>query len=250
MKQKLLGQLFLLVLMIVLASMARAADGQHQEILKRADEARGNLGGVEWTVSIRSMENGREENRELIVEAKGYNFLATLTAPPKVRQQKLLMVDRNMWFAKPGLRKPVPISARQRLVGGVAYGDIASTNYAEDYAAKALPEEKLAGEVCNVFDLTATTKKATYDRIKYWISRDRGLGIKAEYYTVSGKLLKSATFEYTNVVNYDGADHPFISKMEIIDGVVAENTGTLTFSATKLKQVSDATLDVNLLMSR
>lgn len=236
---------------ILMATTAVAADGgQYKEILERADEARGNLEGVEWVVSILSVENGRENTRVLKIKAKGYDFLATLTAPPKVKHQKLLMVDRNMWFAKPGLRKPVPISSRQRLVGGISYGDIASTNYAKDYSAEMLPDQMLAGELCSVFELKANTKKATYDQVKYWISKDRGLGIAAQYYTISGKLLKSATFEYDNVVRYDGKDHPFISKMVITDGVIPENIGTLIFSEPKLKRISDATLDVNLLMSR
>lgn len=243
------GIIFLMLSMLLFCSVTAFAE-EYEEILTRADRARGNLAGVEWTVAIVSMENGRREERELKVLAKGYDFLATLTAPAKVKNQKLLMVDRNMWFAKPGLKKPVPISARQRLVGGIAYGDIASTNYAQDYSAMKLEGETIAGEACFVFELTAKTKKATYDKIKYWISKQQALGLKAEYYTVSGKLIKSAMFEFANTVHYDGSDHPFISKMTISDGVVAENTGMLSFSEAKLKQVSDAALDVNLLMFR
>ena len=43
-------------------------------------------------------------------------------------------------------------------------------------------------------------KKTTYDRIKYWISKDRVVGVKAEYFTVSGKQFKSAAMAYTNTV--------------------------------------------------
>ena len=39
---------------------------------------------------------------------------------------------------------------------------------------------------------SAVDKKATYDRIKYWISKERLAGVKAEFYTVSGKLFKTA----------------------------------------------------------
>ena len=37
-----------------------------------------------------------------------FDFLAVYTAPPRQRDAKLLMVNRNMWFHRPGLSKPVP----------------------------------------------------------------------------------------------------------------------------------------------
>ncbi len=221
-----------------------------KEILLQADRARGNLDGVQWKVHIDSTENGRKAVRDLKVKAKGYDFLAVITSPPKVRGQKLLMVDRNMWFMKPGLRKPVPISARQKLVGGVVYGDIASTNYAQDYTITALDRETVDGVACYLFDLKAATRKATYDRIRYWVSVHELLGIKAEYYTVSGKLLKTARFRFDNRVNLDGKAQPFVSRMAITDALQPTNQAILSFHDPKIRKVPDSTFDINLLMSR
>jgi outer membrane lipoprotein-sorting protein len=219
-----------------------------KEILHLADEARGNLEGVKWRVVIDSIENGREQKRTLNVKARGYDFLATLISPPKVKGQKVLMVDHNMWFTKPGLRKPVPISPRQKLVGGASYGDIAATNYADDYEATPLDDIMVNGELCYVFDLKAATKKATYDRIKYWISKERIVGVKAEYFTVSGKMLKSAIFENENQIQLRNKPHPFISKMIITDALVKNNVTTMTFSKHKLVKVPASTFDLNLLV--
>lgn len=77
---------------------------------------------------------------------------------------------RNMWFVKPGLRKPVPISPRQKLSGGAANGDIASTNYAGDYKAQYVSDERVGETDCYLFDLLSNTRKATYYRIRYWIN--------------------------------------------------------------------------------
>ncbi len=219
-----------------------------KEILRRADEARGNLEGVIWRVSIESIESDRKQERKLKVKARGYDFLATLTSPPKVKGQKVLMVDHNMWFTKPGLRKPVPVSPRQKLIGAASYGDIAATNYSEDYEAVLLSEEQVNGESCYVFDLTAVTKKATYDRIKYWISKERLVGVKAEYFTVSGKMLKSAIFENENRVEPEKKPRPFISKMIIQDALVSGNVTTMTFGKPKLVEVPPSTFDLNLLV--
>ena len=139
-----------------------------KEILHRADEARGNLEGVRWKVSIHSVENKRIQKRKLAVKARGYDFLAVLNSPPKVKGQKLLMISHNMWFSKPDLRKPVPVSPRQKLVGGASYGDIAATNYADDFEASPMEDEIVEGEWCYVFDLKARHKR----RIVHLAGRD------------------------------------------------------------------------------
>lgn len=218
-----------------------------KEILTRADEARGNLGGVQWKVDIHTMENGEEQDRGIGVVAKGYDFLGTMLTPPKVKGQKFLMVEHNMWFTKPGVKKPVPISPRQKLVGGASYGDIAATNYSDDYEATPLADDVVNGESCYVFDLKALSKKVTYDRIKYWVAKDRLVGLKAEYYSVSGMLLKTASFEYLNSVTLRNAKQPFISKMVIQDSLVADKVTTLTFGDPKLQDVPASTFDLNLL---
>ena len=219
-----------------------------KEVLSKADEARGNVEGVEWEIKIESVENGRTQKRILKIKARDFNSLAEFLSPPKVKGRKLLMIDRNMWFIKPGLRKPVPISPRQKLMGGASNGDIASTNYAEDYDATRVLEDTVKGEPCYLLDLTAHNRKVTYDRIKYWISKERLIGVKSEFFTVSGKMFKSATFVYENSIQIEGKPQPFISKMVITDAVVEGNITTMNYSKVKLTKIPDATFNLNLLV--
>jgi len=216
-----------------------------KEILTRADMARGNLEGVKWLVNIASMENNTAQERSLNVLARGYDFLGIMTEPPKVKNQKIIMIDHNMWYTKPGLKKPVPISSRQKLIGGAAYGDIAATNYADDYAPNPMPDETINGELCYVFDLKAVSKKSTYDQIKYWISKERLVGVKSEFYTVSGKLFKTAVFEYDNQIVIENKPNPFISKMTITDALIEANITTLIFNDSQLVRIPDSTFDMN-----
>jgi outer membrane lipoprotein-sorting protein len=219
-----------------------------EEILRKADEARGNMEGVEWEIDIKSIEGGREQNRTLRVSARSFNSLAEFLAPANVKGQKMLMIDRNMWFVKPGLSKAVPISPRQKLLGGAANGDIASTNYAGDYQVVQTSEDTVNQESCYLFDLNAADKKVTYDKIKYWISKGRLVGVKAEFYTVSGKMFKTATFEYENSVTIDGAPRPFISKMIITNAIVKEDVTTMIFHKVLFKKIPDSMFNLNLLM--
>ncbi|MFZ2397791.1 MAG: outer membrane lipoprotein-sorting protein, partial [Smithella sp.] len=187
-----LGFIFIFCLSISVPTVH--AQMSHKEMLQKADEARGNAEGIQWEISMDSIEGGREQHRTLRVNARGYNSLIDTLAPANVKGQKLLMQDRNMWFAKPGLSKAVPISPRQKLMGTAANGDIASTNYAGDYKIVSSEDGQFNGEACWVMALQAVDSRATYDRIKYWVSKERIVGLKAEFYTVSGKMFKTATF--------------------------------------------------------
>lgn len=238
------------VLLLCLSVSASAVFAQMtpKEMLQKADEARGNAEGIQWEISIDSVEGGRKQHRTLRVNARGYNSLADTLAPANVKGQKLLMRDRNMWFAKPGLSKAVPISPRQKLMGGAANGDIASTNYAGDYKIIHTAESKVNDEACLLLDLKAVDSRATYDRIKYWISRDRLVGLKAEFYTVSGKMFKTAIFEYKNSIAINEKPREFISKMIITGAIIKEDVTIMRYSNPVFKKVSDATFNLNLLM--
>ena len=224
------------------------ADMSPKDILRKADEARGNAEGVEWEIVIDSIEGGREQHRTIKVSARGFNSLAEFLAPPNVKGQKLLMLDRNMWFAKPGLSKAVPISPRQKLVGGAANGDIASTNYAGDYKIVQTSEDVAGKEPCYLFDLNAVDNRATYDRIKYWISKERLVGLNAEFYTVSGKMFKTATFEYENSIMIDGQPREFISKMVITSAIIKEDVTTMGYRKPSIKKIPDSIFNLNLLV--
>jgi len=247
--KKFLTVVFVMLLSgIVFCSRPVLAEMTPKEILEKSDEARGSVKGIEWEIKLESIENGRKQSRTLKIKARDFNSLAEFISPPKVKGRKLLMIDRNMWFIKPGLRKPVPISPRQKLMGSASNGDIASTNYAGDYDATLVSEDTVKGELCYLLDLTAINKKVTYDRIKYWVSKKRLVGVKAEFFTVSGKIFKSATFEYGNSIPIEGKPKPFVSKMIITDAVIKENVTTMTYSKIRLKKIPDSTFNLNLLV--
>jgi len=219
-----------------------------KQIIARADRARGNVDGIVWTADITSLDEGETQHRRLVIKNRGVDTVAEFTAPAKVRGNSIVMLDRNMWFVKPGLHKPVPISPRQKLLGGAANGDIASTNYAGDYQAKFLGEESVDGRPCYVFDLNANDKKVTYDHIRYWIGKKRQLGWKAEFFSVTGRLLKTATFQYKNTIQSESGQQPFISQMTIYNKVIEGDVTTMDYSDVQPRPLSAATFNLNLML--
>ncbi|MDZ7923829.1 MAG: outer membrane lipoprotein-sorting protein [Marinagarivorans sp.] len=214
-------------------------------LLQQSDRARGgNLPGITWEITVTS-HNGKKagEDQRLRVKATTEASVAETLEPKRSKGAKLLHVGRNMWLTKKGLSKPVPISPRQRMHGQAANGDIAATNYAGDYDAAFAGEETLNNEPCYVLDLNAKHKSATYDRIRYWIAANRGVGVKAEFYSVSGKLLKTAMFEYNNAINYEEQNIPFVSKMVIRDALTPAET-TLEFGQISIQKISTFEFDL------
>ena len=229
-------------------SAVEAGELSDLEILRRADQARGNMAGVSWNVRIDSNEKGSVQTQDMFVQARGFDVMATSTEPPKYKGSKILMVNKNMWFYKKGISKPVPISQRQKLQGLAAYGDIPATNYAEDYASRRLAGETVDGEQCWVFDLTAKDKKkTTYDKIRYWITRSRFTGIRAEFFTVSGKSIKKARMTFDNQVTLDGKPQPFISEIDFKDVLRPKITTTMTFSSPEIKPIASYVFNLNLM---
>lgn len=227
--------------------LASSAEDPYQ-ILKRADESRGNLQGIAWNVAIEANEKGRTDSMLYDIKARGFNISGLNIAPPKSKGQKLLMLDNNMWFHKPGLSKPIPISLRQKLMGQASYGDVASTNYAEDYDATRLPDETVDGVECYVFDLKARNSKTTYDRIVYWVDKKRMVGVKADYYTLSGKRFKSANMQYGSTVTINGEARPFISEIAIYEELMSGDVTTLSMTKPKLAPLPDFIFNINLFM--
>lgn len=233
---------------VVIGGAANAMDGQMRasEILAQADEARGNLDGVEWQLHLRAEDNKDEQEMTMAVQARGFDVVTTTLAPAHSKGNLLLMLKENMWFDRPGLSKPVPISKRQKLMGTAAYGDIATTDYANDYNPTLVGEEVVEGKPCWVYDLQAKHRNVTYDRIKYWVQKDQMIGLKAEYFTVSGKIIKSAKMEYANRVERDGQLKPFISRI-IISGELLQNEQTvLTLTNPVLRKIPDYVFDLSL----
>ncbi len=203
-----------------------------EDLLKTSDRGRGatvSLEGINWTADITTKENETTNQAVYQIKCRGNDALAEVTSPPRQKGEVIIFNDRVLWFYKPGLKKPVSISARQKLMGQAANGDIASTQYFRDYDGTVLGEEVVDGVKTYKLELVAKAKNVTYDKIRYWISKSQKLGVKAEYLTVSGDVFKSATFKYGNNIKVHGVAYPFVSEMVIKDAYNTNNETTIRY---------------------
>lgn len=216
------------------------------QLLADSDKARGgNLNGVKLKSTITEFNNGKPGTTlHLDVQSDQDNSLVVFTGPPRVRGNKMLIQGRNMWFASQDVIKPVPISPRQRMLGEASNGDIAVTRYSRDYNATLAGEEILEGKPVWVLDLRAKGSGVAYDQVKYFIDKKSLLGLRADFHSVSGDLLKSATMEYSNSVVQKGVSHRFISKIEIADALSSNKKTVLDYSEVRTDDIPSSTFNL------
>lgn len=241
MKQK-----FVLIFSLILFSLHLKADDSAIEILKATDKARGGVeSGLAWKSQVTTFEDGEKNLREFTIKAKGVDALVTAEAPLRTKGEIYVFNDRNMWFFKPSLKKPVSISSRAKLSGLASNGDIASTWYARDYEPKIEKTEELSGEKHWVLFLKAKNSSTTYDQIRYWVSQKTRLASKADFLTLQGQILKSATFKYGNKLKVEGKVIPFISEMQIQDAKRKDFKSLIKYISLKTESFKTGEFNIN-----
>ncbi len=205
------------------------------ELVKKADARRGLQGSFSFNVKTQFQDKAEKNNQEYSVKVRDVETsLVEQVAPARAHGRKLLMKGFDMWLFTPQVKKAVRIGLQQRLTGDVANGDISRTNYAQDYRPTVVGKDAANGAV--ILDLKANDKRATYDRIKYWIEEKSAKPVKAEFYALSGKLMKTALF--TDFKKIDGLDR--MTKVTIQDAVVKTRKTVLIYSGHKVRSFSDS----------
>ena len=179
-----------------------------RSILEKADEIRFPRAGFQVDVEVNSTQDGEPaERRTYRVLSKGNaNTVVMVTEPASERGQIILMKDSDLWVFLPEVSQPVRLSLSQRLTGQVANGDLARANFAGDYEPRILRTETIEGQNYVVLELSAATKGVTYHRVLYWVHQASNRPYKAEFYSVSNRLLKTARYE--NYQTMMGATRP------------------------------------------
>jgi outer membrane lipoprotein-sorting protein len=169
-------------------------------LLKKSDSFRNGWPAYTLRVKITNYEAGKSDEEKLYeVSQKGADRTYVEFMSPRDKGRHLLMLGDDMWIYLPDTSRPVRITPLERLSGDASNGDVARTNYAVDYSPVYLRTEKAGNEDCNVLELTAKRKGATYQRILYWIRVQDARPVRAEFYLTSGKHIKSATFDEYSV---------------------------------------------------
>lgn len=128
----------------------------------------------------------------------------------------ILQKDNNMWYYQANTRNAIRISASQRLLGGASYADVSSTSYTQHYEVMQLEETTLGNTPVYLLHLTKKNNGAAYHRIQYYLAQKDSRPVKSEFFTQSGRLLKTMYFRNFRSI---GVKKTMSTQWIIVDGL-------------------------------
>ena len=172
-----------------------------KNIVRKSELFRGNIrSDFSFLMNVQEFKNNeRQTVTDLKVnvtqdqESSLRNSLATILSGGN-KGNRILQSDTSMWFYKPGTANPLRISPAQRFIGGASYSDVSSTNYTNYYDPIILEEEKIGKTQAYKISLAKIKFGVSYDKLILYVSQKDYRPIKGEFYTRSGKLVKSIYF--------------------------------------------------------
>lgn len=114
--------------------------------------------------------------------------------------------DDDQWIYLPALKKVKRISSDSKsdyfMGSDFTYDDLGDRHPSED-THKLLREEKFNGEDCYVVESIPKEEDYMYSRTVTWISKDKWIGLKKEFYDEDGEHLKTLSVEkYGKIKDY------------------------------------------------
>lgn len=216
-----------------------------EQIVEKADHIRFPAEGFQVDVKISSTKPGHEaEVRKYRILSKGNNRTLLMTTAPAIDKGTiLLMRDHDLWAFLPTLSQPVRLPLSARLTGEVANGDIARANFTGDYESTLLHTEEIEEDSYYVLDLKAARRGVTYHRVLYWVNQVNFRPHKAEFYSLSNRLIK--TCYYQTYKKIGGAVRPTRLVME--DALHKEGRSIMEYRNMRLRKLPDKLFTKNYL---
>lgn len=221
----------------VLAEGVAGDEGDARRILEKSDEIRFPSESFQTDINIISSTPGQyTDARKYRVLSKGNeNTVVMILEPASERGQIMLMKGRDLWVFMPNVSQPIRLGLAQRLTGEVANGDLARANLSGDYNPRVLRTEKLDGEEHLVLELLAVDRGVTYHRVQLWVNKSNYRPRKAEFYSLSNRLMKTCSYE--NFREMAGKRRP--SRLVMEDALRAGEQSVLEYGQMKLRELPD-----------
>ncbi len=206
-------------------------------IVQKADQVRFPAEGFEVGITVSTTVPGEPiDARKYRVLSKGNeNTVVMTTEPASERGQIMLMKGHDLWIFLPSVSQPVRFPLAQRLTGAVANGDLARANFSGDYKPRILRTEKVDGEPMYVLELIAVDHGVTYHRVLYWVRQSNHWPHKAEFYSLSDRLLKTCL--YQKFERQAGRVRP--TRLVMQDALRMDEESVLEYADMRLRELPD-----------
>ncbi|MDX5373388.1 MAG: outer membrane lipoprotein-sorting protein [Pseudomonadaceae bacterium] len=222
-------------------------DVQASDIIKRADRIRAPSEPFRYALTLVEMKGDHEVARQSFDVAMRFHkadddqegdarALVRFVDPPSEKGKSLLSVFDKLWYYEPKLRRPIPISRQQRLIGQVSNGDVVATDFDLSYISRLAATENCDGRKCYRLELKRRWSYVTYPKVTYWVDAENYRPFKAEFLATNDKLIKRAWYrDYKPAL---GVERPH--EIYIEDGLKKEQYTRMLYSNVRLEAVPEA----------
>ncbi|CAM3928687.1 outer membrane lipoprotein-sorting protein [Rahnella bruchi] len=178
------------------------------EIIKRADEIRSPDQPFRYTVTVKAYQDGASQPVQTQVLDISMRFikpdannqadarsLMRFVYPASDKGKVMLSDWYDLWFWTPELRRPIPISPQQRLVGQISNGDVIVTNFEYAYNARLTGETSCGAAQCYQLILERKSAAVTWPKIIYLVEKGSWRPFRADYLSLDDKVVKSVSWQ-------------------------------------------------------
>ena len=229
------------------AESAAKENSEAVEIIRRADRIRAPSEPFRYALTLIEMKGDQEVSRQSLDVAMRFykpnaeqegdaRALVRFVDPPSERGKSLLSIFDKLWYYEPKLRRPIPISRQQRLVGQVSNGDVVATDFDLSYISELAATEDCDGRPCYRLQLVRRWPHVTYPKISYWVDVQTSRPIKAEFLSTNDKVLKRAWYQDYKLAL--GVQRPHEIRIE--DSLKKEQYTRMLYSNVRLEEVPEA----------
>lgn len=224
----------------ILLLMGQMAGGQQPsatEILQNAVQAQ----FPENFIATVEMVGTKPDQPDTIIQMKIFRKgsgkgLIEVLAPPEMKGQKILRVGDMTEILFPEICKLVPIPQNRPIFGTTfSATDVLRVDLVKDYNATLVGLEELGGKEAYKLDLQAKDETVPFDRVLYWVEVQMFLPLRGEYFTLSGKLLRTLT--YSEPTPLGGAVRN--SKLTVEDALVVGAKTTMAIQEMEVKKAEE-----------
>ncbi len=196
-----------------------------EDIIEKRDELQ-TFKTMESTGRIISNDRFGKKTSEFINIARGKReFLVEFTSLEE-RGQKILRTPEELYLFYPDAEEVIRLQGaalRQSMLGSdISYEDITEgTDTLSKYNVALSGEEEVEGNMCSIIQMDAKEKNIAYPRQIVWVDKELYVPRKTEYYSKSGKLLKTM-----DLVSFDQVNGKIIITSMIIKDKLKRTSST------------------------
>ncbi|NLP65231.1 outer membrane lipoprotein-sorting protein [Paraburkholderia sacchari] len=231
-------------------------DAQAQQIIRAADRIRAPNESFRYTVKLNEFQSGKSVMQQTLdISMRFYKpeerakkgdarALVRFVEPVKDKGKAMLSDYEKMWYYAPDLRRPIPISKQQRLIGQISNGDVVAADFDYSYVSQLQGEEPCGKTVCYRLSLQRRWPFVTYPKIMYWVEKNTFYPWRADFMSDSGVVIKRSY--YSDYRTELGQMRPH--RIIVEDSLRKENYTTMDYSDVRFESLPESYFQVDYLM--